>query len=201
VDDRDAVGLVEFAGHFGQQLVGGHADRAGQPGLLKNGLLDQSRQHPATFALTTGYIGKVDVDLVDAAIFHLRGNVEDDVLESARVAAVLGKIDRQQDRLRTQPGGLHQTHGRAHPRLACRIRGGGDHAAPGIAGQPGKSVQRNAGQRPFGVCAQQGVVDRASTPSNHHGQPVELRVAQQLHRGIKGVHVQMSDTANHGDRE
>ena len=32
MDDRDAVGVVELAGHLGQQLAGRDADRAAQAG-------------------------------------------------------------------------------------------------------------------------------------------------------------------------
>ena len=70
IDNRNAVGLVELAGHFGQQFVGRHTDRAGQTGCGSDGFLNQPRQHPAPFALAARYFGKVNVDLINATVFH-----------------------------------------------------------------------------------------------------------------------------------
>ena len=111
VNDRDALGLVELAGHLGEQLVGRHADGTGQAGFLENLFLDQARQHPPALALATGHVGEVDVDLVDAAVLHQRGDLGDGALEQPRVFAHLVKIDRQHDGLRAQPGSLHHAHG------------------------------------------------------------------------------------------
>jgi hypothetical protein len=83
VDDGNAVGLVELAGHFGQQLVGGHAHRAGEACGLENAFLYQPRQHPPAFALTARHGGEVDVHLVHPPVFHDGCNVGDDGLEFA----------------------------------------------------------------------------------------------------------------------
>ena len=108
--DGNAVGLVELAGHFGQQFVGRHADRAGQAGIVKNRFLDQSRQHPTAFALATGHLGKVDVHLIHPPVFHDRRDLGNDRFESLRIVPVLCKVHRQQNRLRTEFGGLHEPH-------------------------------------------------------------------------------------------
>jgi len=187
---RDAVGLVEFAGHLGQQLVGRHAHRAGQAGHIKNPLLDQSRQHPAALALPTGHLGEIDVHLVHATVFHHRGDLGDLLLEQARVLAVLVKIHRQQDGLRAQPGRLHQPHGRTHTELSRGIGRGRDHAPPGVARQAGKRFERQGGTR-----RQHGIL-LAAPATDHHGQPLELRIAQQLDRRIKRIHVQVRNAAH-----
>ena len=81
--DGNAVGLVELAGHFGDQFVGRYADRAGQSRGVKNAFLDQTRQHPPTFALAAGHIRKVDVDLVHPPVLHEWCNVGNHSLEGA----------------------------------------------------------------------------------------------------------------------
>ena len=208
VHDGDAVGLVELAGHFGDQLVGRHADRAGQARGLKNAFLDQARQHPPTFALATGHVSKVDVDLVHAPVLHDGRDVEDDAFEGAREMPVALKVHRQQEGLRAKLGGFHQAHGRADAKLPRRIGGGGDDAAPGVALDAREKVHRDAVQ-PFGKSlfgpfairvgrlqlAQQ-VVFFAAAAANDHRQALELRVAQQLAGRVKGVHVEVGDAAH-----
>ena len=146
VHDGDAVGLVELAGHLGDQLVGGHADRAGQARGVKNAFLDQPGQHAPAFALAAGHVGEVDVDLVHAAVLHDGCDVGDDAFEGARKVSVTVKIHRQQDGLRAELGGFHQPHGRADAKLPGRIGGGGDHAAPGVAFDAREKVDRDAVQ-------------------------------------------------------
>ena len=121
-DHRDAIGLVEFAGHLGKQLVRRHADRAGQARLLEDGALDQPRQRAAAFALAPGHVREIDVDLVHATIFHHRRDLGDAALEQARVPAHLLEVHRQHDGLRAELGGLHHAHGRTHAELARRHR-------------------------------------------------------------------------------
>ena len=111
LQDGDAIGFVQLAGHLGQQLVGCHANRAGQARGLENAFLDQSCQHPATLALTTRYIGEVDVHLVHTAVFHQRGNLCDEAFELSRVVSVLLKIHGQQNRIGAQLGRFHHAHG------------------------------------------------------------------------------------------
>ena len=148
--------------------------------------MDQPRQHPTAFALATRHIGEVDVDLIHAAVFHHRRDLGHDVLEGSRVLAVLGKVYRQQNRLRAQPRRLHQAHGRAHAKLARWVSGSGDHAAPGVAGQPREEVERDAAQvgcgpAPLGpslVQPRQQIVLTAAAAPDNHWQPLELGVAQ-----------------------
>ena len=204
--DGNPLGLVELTGHFGQQLVGRHADRTGQTGLVEDGFLDQAREHAPAFALAARHMGKVNVDLVHTPVFHHRRDVGHDGLESAGVLAVLGKVYRQQNGLRAQPGGFHQAHGRAHAKLPRRVGGGGDHATPGVAGQPWEKIDGDAAQVgrgpealwPFIVQPRQQIVFAAAAAANHHRKALELRVAQQLNRRVKSVHVQVSDAPDEG---
>ena len=194
-NDGNTIGLVKFASHFGQQLVGRHADRAGQAGVLKNRFLDQARQHPPAFALAAGYLGKVDVHLVHPPVFHQRGDVGDDGFKALRVMPVLRKVHRQQHRLRAQLGRFHQAHGRAHTKLARRVGGCGNDAAPGVVAQQRKFGNRDVVQGPAGVAQHQVFVNLAPPATDHHRQALELRVAQQLHRRVKRVHIQVGDAA------
>ena len=161
--------------------------------------MDEPRQHPSAFALTAWHLGEVDVDLVHPPVFHDRRDVRDDGFEALGIVPVLRKVHRQQHRLRTQLRGFHQPHGRAHAELACRIGGGGDHAAPGVVAQQRKFSHWNFVQRPAGVTQHQVLVSLAPPAANHHRQALELRVAQQLHRRVKRIHVQVRDAAQcHG---
>ncbi|OIQ64687.1 hypothetical protein GALL_537610 [mine drainage metagenome] len=163
---------------------------------MENGFLDQAGQHPAAFALAAGDLGEVNVDLIDTPVFNLWRNVGNDALEEAGVVPVLGKIDRQQNRLRTQLGRFHQAHGRADAKLACRIGGGGDDPAPGVIGQAGKVFYRDFAGWPMRVGLLQSLVDSPPGTANDHRQAFELRVAQQLHRGVKGIHVEVGNSAH-----
>ena len=146
VHDRNPIGFVELAGHFGDQFVRRHAHRAGQARGFKNGFLDQAGQHPSAVALAARHIGEVDVDLVHTAVFHQRGDVGDDGFEAARIVPVLVKIHRQQNRFGAQLGGFHQAHGRADAEFARRVGGGGDHAATGVTSDAREKIQRNVRQ-------------------------------------------------------
>ena len=111
LDDGDAMGFFEFAGHLGQQLVGGHPHGTGQARLGADGGLDARGQHAPTLVLAAGHLSEVDVDLVHAAVLHHRRDGEDDLLEGARKLAVARKVDGQQDGLRAQARRLHHAHG------------------------------------------------------------------------------------------
>ena len=122
---------------------------------------------------------------------------------------VLVKIHRQQNRLRAQLGGFHQTHGRADAEFAGGVGGSGDHAATCIAGDTREKFKRNfckmlsspflfrVGGRQF---AQQ-IVRLATAPANHHWQAFELRIAQQLDGGIKRIHVKVGYAAGQGGHD
>ena len=86
--NADAVGLVKFAGELGQQLIGRYANGASQPRGAKNGLLQQARQRFAVLPLPAWDVGKVDIHLVNATVFHNRRDFGDDGFEAARVLAV-----------------------------------------------------------------------------------------------------------------
>ena len=193
--DGNTVGFVELTRHLGQQFVGGHTDRTGQPGGLQDGLLDQPRQHTPALALASRHIGEVDVHLVHTPVFHHRGNLADGVLEQARQAAHFVKVHRQHQCLRAEFGGLHHAHGRADTKLAGSIGGGGDDTPAYVVLQQRKRGDRNVGQRAaFGDVAD-GFVHLATAATNHHGQALELRVTQQLDRRKKSVHVEVGDAA------
>ena len=83
INDRDALWLVELAGHLGNQLVGGHPDGAAESSGVMNAFLQQACEHTPALALTTGHMGEIDVDLVHATVFHHGGDVGDDAFEKA----------------------------------------------------------------------------------------------------------------------
>ena len=78
INDRNAIGLVELTCHFGQQLVGCHANGATQARCLENLFLNQARQHAAAFTLASGHLGEVYVHLINAPVFHQRRNLQND---------------------------------------------------------------------------------------------------------------------------
>ena len=192
VHDADAIRLVELACHLGQQLVRRHADRAGQAGGVQDAAPDALGQHAAAVQLAIRHLGEIDIDLVDAAVLHHRGDAGDDGLEASRKIPVALKIGRQQDCVRAEPCRLHQAHGRTDAKLACRVGGGGDDAAPGIAAQARELFQRNLVQ-PAGPGQLQRVVRVVAAAADDHGQITQLRVAQQFDRGKERIHVQMRD--------
>ena len=154
MNDGNAIGLVELAGHFGNQFVGCNAHRAGQASGFKNAFLNQACQHPAAFTLAARHLCEINVNLVYAAVFHERRNFRDDVFEDFRVVPVLIEIHRQQNGLRAEFGGFHQPHGRANAKLPGRIGGRGDNAATGIALNAREKIQgyfRQVVGRPFEV--------------------------------------------------
>ena len=196
--DGNAVGLVKFAGHLGQQLVGRHANRAGEAGLFKNRPLDQPRQRPPAVPLATGHVGEVDVHLVNAPVFYLRRDLGNLAFEQARKAPDFVKIDRQHDGLRAQLGRLHQAHGRTDAKLPRRIGRGGDHAPANVIFEQRKFVHRNETQRPFAMLGQQRRINRAPPAANHHRQALELWITQQLDRCKECIHVEMGDAPGQG---
>ncbi len=198
VHHRDAVGLVEFAGHLGDQLVGRDADRAGQAGAREDAALDQPCQHPPAFALAARHVGEIDVDLVDASVLDQRRDLADGGLEGARELAHLVEIDRQHQRLRAQLRRLHHAHGRADAELARRVGGGGDDPAPDVVLEQRKGVGRDLAQGPIGEPLSDDLVDLAPAAADHHRQAFELWVAQQLDRREEGVHVKVGDAADQG---
>ena len=138
--------------------------------------------------LRAGQVAEVDVDLVDAAVFDQRRHLGHGGLELARVVAVLLEVHRQQHGVRRQRGRLHQAHAGVHAVVARRVGGGGGHAAAGVAGQGGIAA-RAVGQQHRLV---------APPAADHHRLAEEVGVAQQLHRRIEGVHVEVGDPAAGG---
>ena len=132
-----------------------------------------------------GDLRQVDVDLVDAAVLDVRRDLGDRGLEEARIVPVLVEVGRQQHRVGRQQRGLHQAHARMHAEVARRVGGGGDHAAAGVAAQR-RETQAAVGQA-FGLMA--------PPAADHHRQPAQLRVAQQLDRRVERVHVEVGDPA------
>jgi hypothetical protein len=128
---------------------------------------------------------EVDVDLIDAAILDVRRHGGDGGLEQARVVAIGVEVDRQQDRVGRQLRRLHHAHAGEHAQRPRLVGRGGDHAAPDVVAHPGKSAAA--------VGEQFRLVDAA--PADHHRLAAQLGIAQQLDRGIEGVHVQVCDAA------
>ena len=197
--DADAIRLVEFACHLGQQLVGCHAHRTGELRGVEDRLLDALGQYPATIFLAAGDFGEVDVHLIHPAVFHHRRDAGDDGLEQARIVAITVEVHRQQNRLRTQPRRLHHAHGRAHAKGARRVSGGGDHTAAGVVAEPVERLDRNLGVALAVLLTQRQIV-AARAAANHHRQPLELRIAQQLDGREKGIHIEVGDAAGQGRR-
>ena len=208
VDDGNALGFVELAGHFGQEFVGRYADRAGQARGLKDAFLDQARQHPTAFALAAGHVGEVDVDLIHATVFHERRDLGDDGFEAARKVPVTLKVHRQQNGVGAQLGGLHQAHGRADAKGAGGVGGRGDHTSAGVAQQAREKGQRNVAQAiqkglgvPFaigvgGLQLSQQIVLAPPSTANDHRQALELRVTHELAGRVERVHVEVGDAAD-----
>jgi hypothetical protein len=192
---RQPVGLVELRGDLREQLVRRHADRAGQPGGATHAVLDLLRDGAdaaqpvvADRVVDTGHRAQVDVDLVDAAVLDQRRHLHDRRLEQPRVAAVLVEIHRQQHRVGRALRGLHQPHARVHAEVARRVGGGRDHAAALVV------AKRRERARAVGVD------HRLVAPpaADHHRQPAQLGIAQQLDRCIERVHVEVGDPARCG---
>ena len=199
IHNGNAIGFVKFAGHLGQQFVGGHADRAGQARGIEHGFLHQARQAAPALALPAGHLGQVQVHLVYAPVFHQRRNFGQHAFKLAREFAVFLKIHWQQQRLRAQLGRLHHAHGRAYAKLARCISGCGDHPAPGVVSQHGEGGWRDLRDRRVGILRAQSIVQSAPTAAYHHRQALELRVTQQLYRCVEGIHVQVGNAAQrHG---
>lgn len=137
-------------------------------------------------------------DLVDAAVLHQRRDLADHGLEGARAAPDLVEVDRQQDGVGAKPGGLHQPHGRAYAELACGIGRRRDDAAPDIVAQAREVGQRDLGQRQAGMRGQQRIVRAPASAAYDQRQALELRIAQQLDRREKGIHVEVGDAAGQG---
>ena len=114
--------------------------------MVGDGFLNQPCQGLAAIALTARHFGEVNIDFVHTSVFHHGRNVGDDVFESSGIKTVLVKIYRQQNRVGTQLRSLHHAHGRAHTKCPCGIGGGGDDAAPCIAGQAWKNIDRYLAQ-------------------------------------------------------
>jgi len=180
-EDRQSVRLVEVGGDLRQQLVGRDADRTRQPGRLAHRVLDALRER----AGLVGQRAQVEVDLVDAAVFALGCDARDGGLEESRVMAIGGEIDRQQDRVRRQAGRLHDAHRRRDAQRACFVGGGGDDAAADVVAQ--------ACELPAAIRQQQRLLRTAA--ADHQRLATQFRVAQQIDRGVEGVHVEVRDAA------
>ena len=202
-DDRDAVRLVQIAGHLGDQLVGGHPDRAAQPGFGLDARLQPRGQRTSAVLLNACHLRQVDEHLVDAPILHHRCFGQDDRLEGLREAAVPIEIGWQQDGLRAQVGAPGQPHARTQPELPGSIGGGGGHASAPVVAQPGEMVRVDGLQcvrSPW--AARMALVDVGhqflgchSPAADHHRQGLQLRILQQRHRGEESIHVQMGDAS------
>jgi hypothetical protein len=135
--------------------------------------------------LGTGHVGEVDVDLVDAPVFDLWCQAPHGGLEQARVPAVFVEVHWQQHRLGCELRGLHDAHARVGTQGPRLVGGGGDHAAAGIVGQARKATR--AVGRPHRRMG--------SASANDHRLPAKLGIAQEFHRRVERVHVEMGDEA------
>ena len=201
--DGNAVGLVELAGHLGNQFVGCNAHRAGEASGFKNTFLNEPGQNSAAFALAARHLREVDVHLVHTAVFHEGCDVGDDAFEDSGVVAVLVKVDGQQNGLGTQLGRFHEAHGGANAKLPRRISCGGNDPAACVALDAREKIKRNFRKivrRPLivWVCRAQSpqqVIFFAPATANDHRQALQLGVAQQLDRRVKRVHVEVGNSS------
>lgn len=168
---------MELRGDLGEQLVGRNADGAGEACGVPHGLLEALGE----LLRLAGHVGQIEVDLVDAPVLDEGCDLRHGGLERARDAAVGLVVAGEQYGVRGQGRRLHEAHARADPEDPCLVGGGGDDASAGIASQPLET---------FGILR-----SGTSAASDHHGQPLQFRVAQQLHGCKVGVHVQVSDAA------
>src|SRR5271154_396511 len=99
--------------------------------------------------------------------------------------SILIEVHWQQYRVRAMPGGLHQTHGRVDAEFARRVGSGSHHTATRIILQPCK-IRRGTVR----------LSDGPSAAADYDRQALKLRVAQQLHRRIKGVHIKMCNSTD-----
>ena len=203
MNDRDAVRLVQVAGHFGDQLVRGHPDRAAQSGFGLDARLQPGGQRTSAVLLNACHLRQVDEHLVDAPILHHRRFGQDDRLEGLREAAVPIEIGRQQDGLRAQVGAPGQPHARTQPELPGSIGGGGGHASAPVITQSGEMggvdglqcVRSPWAARMARVDVGHQFLGCHSPAADHHRQGLQLRILQQRHRGEEGIHVQMGDAS------
>ena len=203
VKDGNTVGLVEFTGHLGQQFVVCHANGASQTCVIRDGFLNQTCQGLAAIALTTWDVGEVDVNLIHTSVFHHGRNFSHDTFKSVGIVTVLRKIDRQQNGVRAELGRFHDPHGRTHTKSPRCIGGGGDDTTAGVALQTRKYLERNFRQvsrGPFTFSLQdahtpQQIIFTPTSTAYDYRQALELGVAQQLHRCVKRIHVQMGNAA------
>jgi hypothetical protein len=71
------LGLLNSLAILASSLLGATPTEQVRP-VASRMLLQQPRQHAPALALAAGHVGEVDVDLVDAAVFHHRRDVQDD---------------------------------------------------------------------------------------------------------------------------
>jgi hypothetical protein len=101
---------------------------------------------------------------------------------------VLLEVGRQQHRIRRQTSRLHQAHGRMHAERTRLIGGRCGNAPPGVFAQAPEAPMCQAGDRI-------GHGHRFVPPPSAHddGGTSQFRVAQQLDRREKRVHVEMGN--------
>ena len=143
------------------------------------------------------HVGQIDVDLVDAVVLDPRRDRAHRVLEETRVLPVGVEIDRQQHGVGRELRGFHEPHGRVEAERARRVGRGRGHAPSRIVAQRRELADRLARDRvrhPLRLVS--------SAASDHDRKAGELRVAQELHRRVERIHVEMRDhsggRARHG---
>ena len=159
-DDGGGVRLFVIAAHFGKDLVERHPHRYGQLQLLPNRTPDLVGQGPAVPAEQMQRAGHVQPALVDGEGLHQIGIALIDGVDLFGIVPVLPMMGAQQRQVRAFPAGLPDGLGGLHAeRLGAFVLGQNDP----VAG--------------FRVPAYR---DR--------GRP-QLRMLQQLHRGVKAVQI------------
>jgi len=183
---RETVRLVELRSHLRQQLVRSDSDRAGQSCRRTHRLFDPAGDPRRVAAVR----GQVDVDLVDPAVLDPRREGRDSHLEPPRVMSVGREIGRQQDCIRCKTGRGHQPHAGVHAQRSRLVGRGGHHAPAAVVAQ--------VGEFHCAVLTHRRGFDTA--PADHQRLAPQLRVAQQFHGSIEGVHVEVCNAAVHKDQ-
>ncbi len=163
-DDAKTVRLGVLGGDLRGCPPGGEADRDRERQFLSHAAADGERDQ---FRRAADALQPRDVNCRFVRPGHLneRGITHQDGAEAAREVAVIGTIDRQENRVRATALRLRDGHAGAHPEVARRIRRGAHDTAT------------------------------AASSAHNYRQPDEFRAARDLGGREKGIEVCVEDGA------
>ena len=134
--DDEAVGLVEVAGHLGDELRGADPDRRSQPTRGLGDLLTKplgERRDRGDLQVGQARGGQVDERLVQRQRLHQRGGLAQHRHHQLAAGAVGVEAAAQERRVGAPRACLAGRHRRPDAVLACLVRRRGDHPAPADA--------------------------------------------------------------------